>query len=57
MERLADAGRLTAAARRDACALLDELRRDLTADAARRAGDEARPPCESQIHGELAYRP
>ena len=57
VERLADAGRRAPAARRDASALLGELSRDGSADAARRAGDEARPACESQIHGELAYRP
>ena len=57
MQRLADAGRSPSAAGHDASTLLDELCRDRTADAARRTGDEARSPCESQIHGELAYRP
>ena len=56
VERLADAGCLSPA-QRNASSLLDELFGHGAADTARRAGDEARPSCKSQIHGELAYRP
>src|SRR6266566_5214488 len=50
MERLADPGRVAAAARDDARALVEEHARRLETDAAGRAGDDTRASAEPQIH-------
>ena len=54
VQALADSGRAAAAVRDDPGAFGDESPRRLEADASGRAGDEARLPLQSQIHGRLA---